>query len=139
MLQDLAIHLRTMQLYAHHCHGVCKGATFFEDHSFFGDSYKELDGDYDSIAERIVHLGGDDLINPLQILEGVKIGLMDAPMEAKDSKIFFAYMYKQEKRLAQIIEQVCQAPSASQGLKNLVADIADRSEVRCYRQGQRIK
>ena len=58
-MHDLAIILRSAQLYAHNAHNMTKGKTFFSDHKFFGQLYPVYEEAYDSIVERMIGLGYD--------------------------------------------------------------------------------
>lgn len=134
-MNDLATYLRFMQFYSHICHNVTSGATFFEDHEFFATLYGDYEGIYDGVVERCIGLG-------------ISIDLFDAHQKAmklldavKYTKAVATDMFKQvldqEQKLCDHIKTLI--PSQSEGTRQFLGDICDKSEVRQYKLKQRIK
>lgn len=140
MIELLAC-LRALQLFTHHAHNLCGRVAFFSDHEFFGSSYGELEGDYDSLIERIIGTKGEVPELELKaLLSMVGSKLIDAPsVGQKENKIFFQYQLKHEQIICKYIEQLCKTGGLSQGQVQLLGDIAQRSEIRQYKIKQRCK
>jgi DNA-binding ferritin-like protein len=131
-MEKIAFVLRYLQLYAHQAHNLVKGPTFFQDHEFLGELYPVYEDAYDSIIERSIGLG-----KPVNIQ---KVNLAAAKELPNDASVKMTQCFKDllesEKYLCKLIEQNVQG--ASQGTMNLLADMADKSEVRQYKIQQRI-
>lgn len=126
-MNNLASLVRTMQFFAHHSHNMIKGQTFFEDHEFLGDLYKSYEDIYDNIVERMIGLGqGFDVIKILND----SITLLSSKTLGND---YFAQLLAMEKSLCTAIEIYLVENKCSEGTKNLLADICDKSEVRQYK------
>lgn len=133
-MNALIIHLRFMQLFAHAVHNLCKGATFFEDHAFFGDAYESHEADYDDVVERTIGLFGP------QTVDFKKIAMMAAhELEQADlSAQVFEQQLKHEQELCSMIDSLCKHKAANQGLVQLLGNIADKSQVRQYKIKQKL-
>lgn len=128
---NLASYLRYMQFYAHIGHNVLGGATFFQDHSFLGDLYGTYEDAYDSVIERMIGLE-----EPLNLIKIHKDAVADLEIPKSYDQAFEALL-ECEKELCKKIEAI--APKCSQGTMNLLADMADKSEMRQYKLKQRLK
>jgi len=138
-MKELMYLLRSMQIYSQSVHHLVKGTPFHSDHSFFGDVYSALAGDFDDVAERIVGLYGEEPLNLQDMLQAVAMKLTDAPsVGVQDNKVFYAYQLKMEDKLKGLVKQIV-ASGVSPGLEQLVGDIANKSEMRCYKIKQRMK
>lgn len=138
-MKELLVHLRAMQLFAQNAHHLVGRVPFFQDHDFFGDAYDQHASDYDSVAERIVGLFGEEQLALSGILQEVYAKLHKAPsVGVSENSAFFIYQLQLEKELCQKIAEVC-AAGASEGTKQLIGDIADKSEARQYKIQRRIK
>jgi DNA-binding ferritin-like protein len=127
LFMGLAGHLRALQLFYHEKHHTAEGASFFSDHAAFGDFYAEAEGDFDSIVERAVGMGFIDTAfakNHMKVVPTVLA--LDCPKEM-------------ESQLCEICTLICDHEACSEGTKQMVGDIADKSEVRQYKLGQRAK
>ena len=123
--------LRAGQLYYQAAHNLTKGETFLQDHGFLGEAYEAFAEAYDGVAERSVGLGEKpDLFKineeSAKISSGLKIEDLDGAFEQA---------LEVEKSLVKEIEQV---GKVSKGTDNLLAGIADESEVRIYKIQQRL-
>lgn len=138
-MKELLYLLRAMQFYAHSCHHLVKGTPFHADHSFFGDVYSELEGDFDSVAERIIGLYGEESLELQSVLNGAMSKIADAPsIGVTDNKVYYQYLYKLDEKLKALIKQII-STGVSPGTEQLIGNIADKCEVRCYKVKQRLK
>lgn len=139
-LLDLAIQVRAMQLFYHSCHNLVGRSVFFSDHDAFAGFYEAMDGTYDSIIERGIGLYGPEIADLTTILKGVYGKIKGLPCaQAKENKEFFEASLQLENELNQKLNSCIVAEGMSEGTKNLLADIADKCEVRIYKLKQRIK
>lgn len=136
----LASIYRFLQLFAHAAHNLTAGCSFMQDHEFFGSLYGTYEEAYDSLVERLVGLGK---------LEGAKDRLaIDAKAAAILAKVdteeldeaedWYDILLEMEKEICAKIEKLAEG-KVSQGTLNLLAQLADDSEVRQYKISQRIK
>lgn len=132
-MKELAIILRAAQFYAHHAHNIAKGATFFEDHEFFGEAYSSYESAYDSVIERMVGLGQSIDINDI----GLKAMKMASDHHSSDNNECFEYLMEYEKAIVEMCDRF--NSSSSLGTQNLLQSLADDSEKRQYKIGQRLK
>lgn len=138
-MKELLILLRSMQLFNHSAHHLVARAPFAADHELFGSFYSELDGEYDSVAERAIGKLGPEAANLGQIVAGVAAKLHGVPStELKENSQFFEISLRLEKELCDLISSVIKA-GVSEGTRQRLGDICDRSEVRQYKIQQRIK
>jgi len=138
-MKELLYLLRAMQFYTHSCHNLVKGTPFHSDHAFFGGVYSDLSADYDSVAERIIGLYGEEHLQLQTVLNGAMSKLSDAPSTGvEDNKIFYEYLLKMDEKLKGLIKQII-ITGVSPGTEQLIGNIADKCEMRCYKIKQRIK
>lgn len=132
-MQDIAIILRFLQLYAHAAHNLTKGKTFFADHKFLGRLYLDYEEAFDSVIERALGLG--ESIDIQKVNKMAANGL--APDKEMETEKCFKYILAQEKNLCNHIKKGY--ASLSVGTQQLLGSIADDSEKRQYKLGQRLK
>lgn len=138
-MKELLYLLRAMQIYSQSAHHLVKGTPFHSDHSFFGDVYSGLAGDFDDVAERIVGLYGEEHLNLQNMLQSVMGKLSDAPSTGvPENKVFYEYQLKLEDKLKGLVKQII-ASGVSPGVEQLIGDIANKSEMRSYKIKQRMK
>lgn len=135
MLQSLA-HLRFMNLFYHQAHNTAARVPFFADHEAFGSFYAEMDSDYDSVAERMIGKGMDFTLE--EVMMPVMEKMSNLPPSMGDNKAMFAYGLQLEEQLLRIIDEYI-AKGVSEGTRQMLGDIADRTEIRIYKIKQRIK
>lgn len=139
MLLPIIVHLRAMQLYTHHAHNLCARIVFQQDHDFFGEVYSALDGEYDGVVERQIGLFGEDKLDLTAIIVQVHSKLKGLPtVGVKENKVFYTQLLEMEKQLLSAIQAVINA-GVSEGTRQMLGDICDRSEVRQYKIKQRLK
>lgn len=131
LLVHLAVLLRTLQLMAHNFHNLVTGPCFFSDHAFFGDLYDAYETAYDGCIERLIGTGPKPNLSVIQ--QKAVQGLQDSP---EDAESMFGMILESEKALQQLCEQF--EGQASAGTVNMTAQLADDSEVRCYKLQQRL-
>lgn len=140
MLSKIAAYLRAMQLYYQSAHNLVKGSLFNQDHGTFAGFYDELSAAYDSVIERAINVEGDQAADIKVQLKEIFNHLKDKPcIGVAENKVFFQAGLDCEKSLCQMIEEAVKAPGISEGTKQLIGDIADKSEVRQYLITRRIK
>jgi DNA-binding ferritin-like protein len=138
-MKELLYLLRSIQIYSQSAHHLVKGTPFHSDHAFFGDVYNAVAEDFDDVAERIVGLYGEEHLHLQNMLQSVMNKLSDAPCcGVSDNKVFYDYQYKLEEKLKGLIKQII-ASGVSPGVEQLIGDIANKSEMRCYKIKQRMK
>jgi hypothetical protein len=128
---NLAALLRYMQFYAHIAHNTLGGPTFFEDHEFLAELYAGYEDDYDSVVERMIGL--EEECDLIEIHKAASSGLK-AP---KSFEAAFKEILNCEEELCKAIESLVKG--SSQGTMNLLAGIADKSEMRMFKLKQRLK
>jgi len=132
-VKELAIVLRSAQFYAHHAHNIAKGATFFEDHEFFGELYSAYEEAYDGVIERMIGLDQNPSIDEI----GMQAMKMASGHKSSANRDCFEYLLEFE----QTIVEMCKRfnGSASLGTQNMLQGLADHSEMRQYKIKQRLK
>jgi len=130
-LQPLAIHLRAMQFLYHNFHHLVSGVSFFSDHKFFGNSYSEMESNYDSVVENIIGFGSTIDLNTLQY-DAVKM-----MVDLSSDEDFFGSSLIAENQLQSLIEDISKE-QLYQGTINLIGAIAETSKSRIYKIKQRI-
>lgn len=136
-MKELAILLRSMQLYGHNAHNLVARIVFFSDHEFLGELYKGYEDDYDDVVERIIGLTGSCDLLDIQL--GACEVLKTLPLPLKENGQLLEQILLLEKHLCQKIDLLSNTPGISQGTIQLIGDIANKSEVRQYKLQQRLK
>lgn len=133
-MRDLTTLLRAMQLYAHNCHNMIKGPTFFADHEHLGALYPVYEATYDSVVERVIGLGFDPDLSQVT-LEAASL-VASSPVGDKNC---FQVLLVLEQELCSKCQEYISSTPMSEGTKQLLGDICDKSEARQYQLRQRIK
>lgn len=137
---ELAICLRTLQLYSQHAHNLCARMPFHQDHEFFSDVYSFADGAYDSVIERIIGTKGEEGLHLKIILKGVYSKLDNMPdVGVTENKQFYLAILENQNYINQEINTLCKSEEISEGTRQLIGDIADKLEVLIYKTRQRTK
>lgn len=131
-MKNLAVLFRAAQLITHRAHLITKGPTFFQDHEFFGELYPAYESAYDAIVERMIGLGDTPDINQINSEACQNAG----KVTEKDPKTLFERILRLEKTLQKSLTE--SMSGATEGTKNLLAQLADDSEVRTYKIQQRL-
>jgi DNA-binding ferritin-like protein len=138
-MRDILVHLRAMHLFAQNAHHLVARGPFFSDHAFFGETYEAMSDAYDSVAERIIGLMGEEALKPQTIpLEANEKIKMAPSTGVKENKVFYQFQLMMEQELCKKIAMTISA-GVSPGTEQLLGNIADVSEVRQYKIKQRIK
>jgi DNA-binding ferritin-like protein len=136
-MQPIAAHLRCLQLFTHNAHNIVKGAVFFQDHEFLGETYPVYESDYDSVVERIIGLSDMKMEELLQIQMMALQKLKTYSMNQPDNKSYLNIILQMEKELCSLITSMI--ADKTEGTKQMLGDICDRSEVRQYKLRQRCR
>jgi len=143
---QLLVQLRSMQLFNHSAHNLCGRVPFFADHEAFGSFYPEHETAYDSVAERLIGKVGPQGLNLAQLIQQVSAKCAGLPStEVTENSKFFEVSLKLELEMCSIIESYIKqgviAPGVpmSEGTRQMLGDLADKSEIRQYKIKQRIK
>ena len=139
-MKELAILLRSLNLYAHSAHNLCGRIPFFQDHEFFNEIYSAADTNYDSVIERMIGLSGEDSVPSLpEQLEAIYQILSQLPEKGvKENAIFFQVILEKQKMVCSKIEELCKS-GLPQGTIQMLGNIADQSEQFQYKISQRLK
>ena len=130
-MKELAILYRAAQFAAHQAHQEVCGESFFSDHAYLGELYETYTNAYDSLIERMIGCKEKP-----DILEINKEAMVE--YELVDCCDWVKSMYKFEADFQKEIETLTK-DKMSQGSLNLLAQLADESEVRSYKLGQRME
>ena len=136
-MKEIAILLRSMQLFAHAAHNVVAGAVFMQDHSMLGDLYPAYEEEYDDVVERIIGLSALSMEELAGIQEAAVMRMKSVAMTQKENKGYLLVLLDMEKALCTMIQQPVQG--RTEGTKQLLGDIADKSEKRQYKLKQRCR
>ena len=132
-MKDLATLYRAAQFYAHAAHNLASGPTFFEDHEYLGELYGAYESAYDDLIERMIGLGVNVDISAVN-----KAAVNSAfHHEAESTDECFAYLLDMEDEICDQIKVL--VPKSTDGTQNLLQGLADDSEKRQYKLGQRLK
>lgn len=133
-LSLLASQYATAKMVAHAYHHQTKGEAFFADHAFFGGLYEVYDKAFDDLAERVIGLGEAD--NSVDILAEACEDFQECVDENYFTGNLFAHVLDIEMAFQHTISALNSYQSL--GTQNLLAQLADDSEQRCYKISQRI-
>lgn len=136
-LLSLVISIRSLHLYYHYCHNLTYGPTFLADHNTFADFYTELAGQYDQVSEYAVALLGNSKFDVENINKAIAMRLDGMAVNKLSPGEMFKQALKLEKDLVEDLEALDKKSSI--GMKNLLGDLAQTSDVRTYKIQQRLK
>jgi len=136
-MELIAIQLRALQLYTHMAHNYVSRVIFFSDHEALGDFYSEHETDYDDVVERMIGLSSPEMVNIQNITTQSVQKMMTLPVSLKENSKWFETILLLEQQLCQIIK--AEVPKVSEGTKQLIGEIANKSEKRQYKLKQRIR
>ena len=134
-LKTLAAQYGVAKLLAHAYHHRTSGPSFFADHEFLGELYVAYDTAFDALCERAIGLG--ECEDSTEVFKEV----CEDFQECVDEQGYFtgspfAHLLDIELAFQLSIKEL--SPAASLGTQNLLAQLADDSEARCYKLSQRI-
>lgn len=127
----IAVALRGMQFFAHEAHQKANGPTFQQDHDFLGALYAEYEDDYDAVVERMLWPDNDAEVKPCRFtLGGAQMAdeLGEELGEVWDRGMVFGQLTECEVQLRRSIDEAVK--TATEGTRNLLAGLADKSEQR---------
>ena len=137
-MRELAIKYRTLQLLAHNAHNMCAGPTFVAYHPFLGELYGTYEDAYDGLIERIIGLYGVGSLDLINVQEEAISSLKAASKLPAAFQEAFSDILALEQDANAHIEQLAKVSGITQGTLNMLADMADKAEVRCYKLKQRL-
>lgn len=133
-MKELATLYRSAQFYAHMAHNIAKGQTFLEDHEYFGTLYAAYEEAYDGLIERMIGLGGNPDIPSITVEAATMVADHDS---SQTTQSCFAYLLKFEKSFCEEVKRIMSKNTV--GTQNFLQGLADQSEMRQYKIGQRLK
>lgn len=135
---ELSVLFRALQLVAHAAHNFSSGATFQEDHAFFGDIYGKSEGYYDSIIERMIGFGYESKLQLQPYMAQVLSKISCPPVGARNEE-YFKQILNYCTEASVMIDDLCSDPKAPEGVKQLLGGIADELDVLKYKLQRRLK
>ena len=129
-LENLAVELRAMQLYAHNAHNQTRGESFFGDHEFLGGLYAAYTEGYDDVVELLIGEGAVPDLQDFQMRAATALAGMG------DGECFCSLLGA-EGKLQQIVEEIA-AAGVDQGILQIVGSLAQASKARVYKLKQRM-
>jgi DNA-binding ferritin-like protein len=134
-MEKVLVLLRTLQLYGQNAHNLAKGKSFFADHDAMADFYSAAAADYDMVVERMI--GCDMEVDLVKVHKNVCGYLEKLPHNVENEKAL-EYIMALEKKLCAEVEKECKK-SVSEGTRQLIGEVANKSESRQYKMKQRLK
>lgn len=138
LFQKLLAHLRAMALYDQTAHWTVKNSVFMGDHLLFERLYNEVNAEIDGLAEKAVGLTGGDSVNLPMSLKMIYEKVKSLPNNCPENGDCFKASLALEQEFISLCSMGDKLPDATLGFRNLMADLADRSEGRCYLIKQRV-
>jgi DNA-binding ferritin-like protein len=138
LFYKLLAQLRAMTLYNQTAHWTVKNTVFMADHMLFERLYNEVNAEIDIVAEKAIGLTGGDTVNLPMSLKMIYEKVKTLPSNCPENVDCFKASLSLEQEFISLCSMADKLPDASLGFRNLVADLADRSEGRCYLIKQRI-
>lgn len=137
-MKELAVYLKTLNIYAHAAHNLASRIVFNQDHEMLAEIYEAADSAYDGVIERIIGL------SDLSEEELKNINLAAAQnnyqlSQGKDNADKLKVCLELEKEICSKIEELVKSGSVTVGTEQMIGNIADLSEVRQYKLKQRLK
>lgn len=137
LLLQAVIYSRILHIYYQHCHNLTYGSSFVGDHTVFNDFYEEVADNYDRLSEYTVSQFGNKEFNTTVIHESIMEELQNYKVENMTSQEMFNSSLILEFKFYNILKEL--DIKASIGLKNMIGDFAEKSDVRQYKIKQRLK
>lgn len=143
-MTEFLILLRSLNLYYHHLHNNCSGASFFSDHQQLASFYSQADDDYDRVIERSIGLTSEMRPDELVRVMREVTDILDNMPKLYDFVVLnehLNYALQLEESLCQEVEVYLNSEESrvTEGTRQLLGDVADKSEVRQYLIGRRLK
>jgi DNA-binding ferritin-like protein len=133
-MHNLATLFRAAQLTAHEKHNTVTGESFFSDHKYLGNLYTTYEEAYDAVIERMIGLGVEPKISDGNITAA---DLAKWFCDLEDIKNWPKIFLEIETRVQKEVDACCKGSSS--GTLNFLQGLADESEQRVYKLGQRAK
>jgi starvation-inducible DNA-binding protein len=137
--------MRALQVYYQHSHWISKGDPYYGDHLLFERLYNGIGEEIDSIAEKMVGLGGDHFVCAKTIMSFVSTILNHLPEMNKDTlgyelaesalkmeKLFLSYTKK-------LYTKMKEEKSLTLGFDDMLMALYNSHEGNVYLLQQRVK
>ena len=135
-MDGLATILRAAQLYAHAAHHLVNGPSFFGDHEFFGDTYEELEGNYDDVIEQC--LANNESIDFAELTAAAsELMASSMPTQTSDPDSLFSGQQELEVKIRKEIAKIM--PEVGDAAQGLIQSIAQSSMRRSFKILARLK
>jgi len=131
------IYSRVLHLFYHYCHLLTYGETFVGDHSLFGGFYEEMSDHYDRLSEYLIATLGNEAFETQKINMLVAEELQRFKIEKISTISMLAGALILEKEFYTSLQELDSV--ATIGLKNMIGDLAEKSDSRQYKILQRKK
>lgn len=132
----VAARLRVLQLFYHNCHNLAHGPTFVADHGLLGDFYSQAEDHYDAVVEYMIATLGGQAFDTSMLAEAVCEELEKFKAETMPMPEMFLTALQLEAEMYSDIESL--EKGSPIGLRNLLGDVGQASDVRKYKLKQRL-
>ena len=137
-LAQLAALFRYLQLFTHAAHHLTLGTAFLADHPWLGEIYDEFSEAHDKCVERMLGLGLEVDLKTITA-EAARMYAESGIVDGTFDPGMFSTILEGDRQARDLIEQIFGAEGFTQGTLNMVAGLADESEVRAYKLTRRLK
>lgn len=139
MLSNVMVCLVVLRDMYHSGHWFVKGPLFYSDHLILERLYKSSEKHIDAVAEMIIGKKEDKkCLYPSEIYKKAYEKTKPFNPDMKDNVEIYKAIKLHEDMLKNICEEMDKDDKTCPGVKNLIGDIAQDSEERCYLIYQRI-
>lgn len=134
---DLLAVLRAAQVSHQHAHWTAKGDCFYGDHLLFGQLYEAITDEFDTLAEKAVHLYGVDAVDPCKQLAA----MLDCVKSWERTKGLVPRAILVERSIQAAVkhsrDELLSDKKCPLGLDNFLAQLADNHDKAAYLLGRR--
>lgn len=135
-MNELAVLLNVLNIYAHACHNLVSGASFIPDHGLFEEIYDFADESYDSVVERCIGTGVDINIQNIN-LQAATVCSQITIGDSNEDKL--AGILEITAQINSMVDDLSNGGTLSSGTVQLIGDISNQLEVFQYKINQRLK
>ncbi len=143
--QEIISNLKSLEVWSHSAHLICKEDTFFGDHEFLSELYQKSDENFDSVSEKALIFGiPDSSFEPSALAENIKNILMKWPnISGTSQQNIVESTFNVIKNVLEVIktnsDTLSQSNKLSKGFDNLLSQISDDLEKFQYKISRRTK
>lgn len=135
-MNELAVLLNVLNIYAHACHNLASGSTFIPDHVLLEEIYEFADESYDSVIERCIGTGVDISIQDIN-LQAATVCSQITIGDTNEDKL--AGILEITAQINSMVDDLSNGGTLSSGTVQLIGDISNQLEVFQYKINQRLK